>query len=211
MPRIKLTKDNLIEVIEVAVRVIKQGNAVIFPTDTLYALGVDAFNIDAVERFFALKKRAASKPVPLFVKDIQTAKALAFIDKKQEKILEKLWPGPFTFIFYKKNKVSLRISGGTQKVGLRIPDSPFARSLLNRFDSPVTASSANISGIEATTNLDEIIKQFSSYSVAPDLIIDAGSLKNFEPSTVVDMTSKEPKILRMNQTTLAKMQEIFDI
>lgn len=211
MARIKLTKYNLIEAVEKASQVFKNGNAVIFPTDTLYALGVDALNINAVERFFALKKRLPNKPVPLFVKDIQMAKELAFIDKKHEKILWKLWPGIFTFIFFKKNKISSRISGETEKVGLRIPDNFFAQALLNKFNSPITASSANISGMEATTDLDKIIKQFSMYSLTPDLIIDAGILKNIEPSTVVDMTSKEPKLLRINQTTLAKMQEIFDI
>lgn len=205
-----LTEENILEVVNEASGALERGHAIIYPTDTLYGLGVDAMNPDAVERFFNLKKRPSNKPLPLFVKDIEMARELAFIDKRQEEILKRLWPGPFTCILYKKQKVSLRLSAGTQKVGLRIADSQFCQMLLNKFGGAITSSSANISGEDATPNLDDIVKQFVQHSVTPDYIVDAGTLKDFQPSTVIDITGSEPIILRISQTTPAQLKKIFN-
>ena len=210
MERIKLTEENFSDAVKKASIALKQGYAIVFPTDTLYGLGVDALREDAVERLFYLKKRPANKPVPIFVKDIEMAKELAFIDARQEEILKKLWPGPFTAVLFKKNKISLRLTANTQKVGLRIPNSDFCRALIRDFGGPITGSSANVSGMESTGDIDEIFKQFKEHSTAPDLVIDAGDILSSEPSTILDITQKEPLILRVNQTTLKKMSEIFD-
>src|SRR3989344_4994196 len=210
MERIKLTEENFLDAVKKASTALKQGYAIVFPTDTLYGLGVDALREDAVERLFYLKKRPANKPVPIFVKDIEMAKELAFIDARQEEILKKLWPGPFTAVLFKKNKISLRLTANTQKVGLRIPNSDFCRALIRDFGGPITGSSANVSGMESTGDIDEIFKQFKEHSTAPDLVIDAGDILSSEPSTILDITQKEPLILRVNQTTLKKMSEIFD-
>jgi len=210
MERIKLTEENFSDAVKKASIALKQGYAIVFPTDTLYGLGVDALREDAVERLFYLKKRPANKPVPIFVKDIEMAKELAFIDARQEEILKKLWPGPFTAVLFKKNKISLRLTANTQKVGLRIPNSDFCRALIRDFGGPITCSSANVSGMESTGDIDEIFKQFKEHSTAPDLVIDAGDILSSEPSTILDITQKEPLILRVNQTTLKKMSEIFD-
>jgi len=210
MERIKLTEENFSDAVKKASIALKQGYAIVFPTDTLYGLGVDALREDAVERLFYLKKRPANKPVPIFVKDIEMAKELAFIDARQEEILKKLWPGPFTAVLFKKNKISLRLTANTQKVGLRIPNSDFCRALIREFGGPVTGSSANVSGMGSTGDSDKILQQFKEHSTAPDLVIDAGDILSSEPSTILDITQKEPLILRVNQTTLKKMSEIFD-
>jgi len=210
MERIKLTEENFLDTVKKASAALKQGYAVVFPTDTLYGLGVDALREDAIERLFYLKKRPANKPVPILVKDTEMAKELAFVDARQEEILKKLWPGAFTLVLFKKKNVSLRLSANTQKIGLRIPNNDFCRALLNEFNGPITSSSANVSGMKSTGNIDEILQQFKERSVLPDLVIDAGDISNSEPSTVLDITKKEPVILRMNQTTLAGMAEIFD-
>lgn len=209
MERVKLTEDNFLEVAHKAADVLRRGYAILFPTDTLYALGVDALNENAVEHFFALKQRPAEKPVPIFVRDLTMAKDLAFFDRKQEEIVQKLWPGPFTCLLYKRNKVSLRLTADTQKVGLRIPDNSFCSALLHAFGRPITGSSANISGIEPDENLDAIIEQFRAYSQVPELVIDTGPCEDAHPSTVIDLTGRQPKILRMKKTTLLKMQDIF--
>lgn len=211
MTRQILQDNNLTRLAEKAVDVLRTGNAIIFPTDTLYALGVDALNVDAIERFFALKKRPSNKPVPIFVKDIKMAHDVAFIDKRQEEILEKLWPGPFTCVLYKKNKISSRLVAGSQKIGLRIPNNKFCATFLEKFAGPITASSANISGMDSQDNIDEIIKQFKEYSITPDLIIDAGGLDNINSSTVIDITGKEPKILRINNSNVEKLKEVFNL
>lgn len=210
MIRKKLTDKNLLEIAQEAADYLKRGHAIIFPTDTLYALGVDALNESAIERFFALKRRPVNKPVPVFVRDIKMARELAFIDKRQEGILNKLWPGPVTFVLNKRDKVSLGLSALSDKIGLRVPDNKFCQALLNTFGRPITSSSANISGMEGGRDLDKILEQFKKKSMILEFIIDAGILAQSEASTVIDITGSQPKILRINQTTLPKLQSIFD-
>lgn len=208
--RVALTPDNTREVAIVAADFIRRGYAVVFPTDTIYGLAVNALDASSVDRFFGLKRRPASKPVPVFVRDIAMAKELAFIDARQEAILEKLWPGAFTLVLKKKDIISERLSAGTDTIGLRVPNHEFCRALLEEFGGPITASSANISGKEATTNPDEIIAQFKEYSMVPDFFVDAGVLENTTPSTVIDITSPRAKILRMSATTPSIMRSILD-
>ncbi|MEX0877375.1 MAG: L-threonylcarbamoyladenylate synthase [Candidatus Spechtbacterales bacterium] len=210
MIRIKLTEENLESVAKKAAEHIRQGEVVIFPTDTLYGLGVDALKTTSVEKLFALKKRPASKPVPVFVKNIEMAKEFAFIDKKKEAVLERLWPGPFTVVLDKKEDISDRLSAGTGKVGLRMPADNFCLELLRRFEGPITGSSANVSGMSSYSDIDAILRQFKEYSEEPAFVVDAGVLEEKEPSTVVDLTGAHPRILRMNQTTLKKLKEVFD-
>lgn len=211
MIRKTLTKDNIPQLAREATEMLGNGNAVVFPTDTLYGLGVDALNPEAVGRLFALKKRPADKPVPIFVKDLAMAKELAFIDKRQERILEKAWPGPFTFVLDKKEKVGERLAAGTQTVGLRIPDNKFCAALLNEANRPVTASSANVSGMQPSRDIDIIVEQFRKHSVTPDFIVDSGVLEKRNPSMVVDIRGEEPKILRMSEGTLEQLKQILDI
>ena len=210
MIRKKLTNKNIFELANEAADYLGRGYAIIFPTDTIYALGVDALNENAIKRFFALKRRPANKPVPVFVRDIKMVHELAFIDKHQEDILNKFWPGPVTFVLNKRDKVNTLLSAQSDKIGLRIPDNKFCQILLDTLGKPITSSSANISGMEAGRDLDKILKQFKEKSMIPEFIVDAGALVQSEPSTVIDITGPRPKILRINQTTLTKLQTIFD-
>ncbi|MDX1535543.1 MAG: L-threonylcarbamoyladenylate synthase [Candidatus Spechtbacterales bacterium] len=209
MTRQKLTKENVSELAEETANVLRRGYSAIIPTDTLYGLAVDALSVDSIAHFFSIKKRPKNKPVPLFVKDIEMAKRLAFIDKRQEEILTELWPGPFTFVLRKKDSVNSTLSAGTEKIGLRIPNHIFIQALLYKLGRPITGSSANISGMDPGGDLDGIIEQFKENSIVPEYIVDAGKIKSGDPSTVIDITSQEPKILRMNMTTLKKLNDIF--
>src|SRR3990167_860628 len=139
MIRKQLTNGKIPQLVKEAINYLERGYAIIFPTDTLYALGVDALNEDALKRFFSIKKRPAQKPVPVFVSDIQMAHALAFIDKRQEAILQKLWPGAFTVVLEKRQKVSSFLTAGTNKIGLRIPASDFVFHLVKKFGRPITS------------------------------------------------------------------------
>ena len=205
MSRIKLSEDNLKEAAQKAADILKKGEAIIFPTDTLYGLGVDAMDAGAIEYFFALKKRPAQKPVPVFVKDIEGAEELAHIDARQKDIIKKLWPGPYTFVLDKKKELSDKLTAGTDTIGLRSPDSEFCRHLLNEFGGPITASSANISGMEPYLDINKIIEQFEEHSKLPELVVDAGTLEPSEPSTVIDIREEEPTILRLNNSTKEKL------
>lgn len=184
--------------IEKVLAIFKKGGVIICPTDTVYGLVADAVNKKAVEKIFKIKKRDNKKAIPIFVKDIKAAKKLAFIDKKQEKILNKYWPGKFTFILERKQDCGLPkiLFGDKKTIALRIPDYKLVKDLLKKLKKPLTGTSANISGKPASTKIREVLKQFEKNKIKPDLIIDAGNLPKNRPSKVIDLTKGEPKVLR---------------
>lgn len=191
----KAGSKNLAEIIEKAIKSIKKGEVMVFPTDTVYGLVADATNKKAVEKIFRIKKRQFNKPIPIFVKDMRIAKKLALIDKNQERFLTKVWPGKTTAVL--KRKQGIKLYGVDKKtIGLRIPNYRFLNALLKKTSHPLTGTSANISGKPASTKIKEVLTQFSDKRHQPDLVLDAGNLKPSKPSTVVDLTGKRSKILR---------------
>ncbi len=181
--------------LKMALDSIEEGKVLVCPTDTVYGMICDATNRKAVERLFKIKKRKPAKPVPIFVKDIKTAKKLAYIDENQEKFLRKVWPGKITAVLNRKKEHKVY---GLDKntIGLRIPNYGLITELLKKTNKPLTGTSANISGKPASTKIKEIIKQFENQKFQPDLIIDAGNLPKSKPSKVVDITGEKTKILR---------------
>ena len=211
----KITKIDLSgdfnEAIQEAVAVLKLGGVIVYPTDTLYALGANAMEPQSIERIFKIKDRAREKPLPLAIKNIKWAKELSFIYKKEEKILNSVWPGAVTIVLPKRNIVPLEVTAGQPGVALRMPNHPFVEKLLGRFGYPITSTSANLSGEEAPRKISEIIEMFEGNYYKPDLIIDAGDLSQSEPSTILDLASDKPKILRVGPVkpeTLKKLLEI---
>jgi len=182
----KINKQNLDKVLKEAAKLIKNGQVLVCPTDTVYGLICDGTNKKAVRRLIKIKKRQNKKPIPIFVKDIKMAKKLASIDKVQEDFLKKVWPGKVTVVLKKKNRT----------IGLRIPNYKLINRLLSIIKTPLTGTSANISDKPASTKIKEVLKQFKSQKYQPDLILDAGDLPKSKPSTVIDLTVSPPKVLR---------------
>lgn len=205
-----LNKD-LNEVTREAIQVLSTGGTIIYPTDTLYGLGANALDQSAVERVFKIKNRSFSKPLPIIARNLKWVEELAFIDPNHKKFLEKVWPGKTTAILPKRDVLPLVLTAETRTIAIRIPDYPFLDFLLGKYGYPITSTSANISGQEPTNDINKIIELFEKERYKPDLIIDAGILKPSEPLTVVDLTSKHPKILRVGPSRpdqLLKMLEI---
>lgn len=194
---------------EAALALLK-GRAVVYPTDTLYGLGVNVFDTEAIRKVFAIKKRSDKKPLPVMVSSIAMAKAVAVIDKDRERILRNFWPGPFTFILKKKPLVSFLVTAGRNSIALRIPDHPFCESLIRDFEGPVTATSANISGEEPFYDPREIISRFLREEIQPDVFIDGGVLPEADPSTIIDLTSDNPRIVRINPTNKQNLLNILE-
>ena len=178
--------------------ILKNGGVAIFPTDTVYGFLADAGNKKAVEKIFKIKKRARSKPLPVFVKDIKAAKELAEITKDQEKILKKHWPGKYTFILKLKasKNLSKLVIGKNNTIGIRIPKYKFLNDLLKKINKPLAQTSVNISGKPEIKKIKEIIAKFADNKNKPDLIIDGGDLLKSKPSKIVDLTGIEKKVLR---------------
>lgn len=218
--------------IEEAARTLSTGGSIIYPTDTIYGLGVDATNAEAVKRLFKIKKRPKKKAIPIIVSDIKMARKVAYIDDKKARILKKLWSpasprlrrasnasadrsgdglGPVTVILQKKDILPDELTGGYDTVGVRIPDSKFARILVESLNLPITATSANISGEEPNIDLERIIERFNKESGKPDLVLDAGILPPSGPSTILDLSHGKPKIFRPGPVSKEQLLDILSI
>lgn len=197
MKIVSLTQSNQSEVIGEAVETLKKGGSIVYPTDTVYGLGVNPFDDFAIRRLYRIKKRPGDKPIPLIVKSIAMAKKLAYIDAEKGKILQSLWPGAVTVVLTKKSLVPADICARTKTAALRIPANDFCMALMRAFNGPITSTSANISGENHTNDPQEIAKRFKCELYKPDLLIDAGVLETTMPSTLLDLTPPKPKILRV--------------
>ncbi len=197
--QVDLNKDYR-EAIEAACRILRLGGTVVYPTDTVYGLGANACDHLATEQIFKVKNRPYHKPLPVIVRNLEWVEAVAFVDDRNKKVLQSIWPGTTTAILPKRDHLSSLVMAGGMTVGIRIPNFAFTDQLLGKFGYPLTATSANLSGEEATNDINKIIKRFENAKYRPSLIIDAGILPKSKPSTVLDLASDEPKILRVGPT-----------
>jgi len=179
------------EIIFKAINVLADGGVVLYPTDTVYGLGANIFDKKAVKRVFEIKKRSYLKPLSILVKDVETIDLVAKISMGQKNTIMEYLPGPYTFILDKRSIVPRIITSGTSYVGVRVPGNGLARRLAGIF--PITTTSANISDDEVLTNPPDILDQLDC---EVDLVIDVGDLGPAKSSTIVDLTSFKPKIIR---------------
>ena len=178
------------DLISEAIDIMAKGGVILYPTDTVYGLGANIFNNDAVQRIYEIKKRDPSKPLSVLVQDTESLKLIADLNRNSREIVNKWLPGPFTFILNKKKIVSPYVSASA-KVGVRIPDYKIARALASLF--PITTTSANITNECTLSNPQDILKQIGD---TVDLVIDVGDLDKAKPSTVIDLSSSKPTLVR---------------
>jgi L-threonylcarbamoyladenylate synthase len=169
---------------------------ILFPTDTLYGLGADAFSDEAVDKIYAIKGRDEKKPMHCIVADIEAAQQYAEVSDDARLLAQQFFPGALTLIMKKKSAVAGGIARGMTTLGIRVPKNDFCLTLARAYTRPFTATSANMSGHESPRSVDAILAQLGPLADAIDLIIDAGELTTVKPSTVVDLSSVEPYILR---------------
>lgn len=178
------------------VAILQRGGTFIYPTDTCYGLGGDARNPRVKTKIAKLKNRPADKKFSVVVKDILMAKEVGYINEKQEQILKRYLPGPFTFLVPNADYEILK----SNSIGLRIPDYPITQAIANSLNEPFITTSANISGGENPYScfmLDQgILNSKQDSQDLPDIIIDAGELPNVPASTIVDLTTEPYKIIR---------------
>lgn len=186
--------------LEQAVRVLKNGGIVAFPTETYYGLAVDPFCESAVNKLYKLKARKSDKPLLLLIEKREQLTSIAEIVPPQfVALMDKYWPGPLTLIFPAKPEVNSLITGNTGTVGVRISPHPVANSLLAIMQGPLTATSANISGREPAQTAADVAKIFGT---SIDLIIDGGQTSGGLCSTIVGLQGDHLSILRVGQVKL---------
>ena len=164
-----------------AVRVLSRDGLVVYPTETVYGLGADALSEDAVMRVYEAKNRPVGKPISIAVSDTEMLAAVAVVDDAARAFIERFLPGPVTVLLPAKSCLPAVLTGGTGLIGIRWPDHPVAIAIIARLDSPITATSANMSDDIAPTRPDEV-------SVPHDYLVDGGELSG-TPSTVVDLST----------------------
>jgi len=178
---------------------IRNGELVIFPTETVYGLAADALDESAVGRVFEAKGRMESQPLPVQVACVeQLARVAANVPEAAVKLARAFWPGPLTLVLEKAESSSDLVTGATGKVGVRVPDHPVALALLRELGTPIVASSANRSGEPPARNGEDAIRQLGG-SVA--VVLDSGESAIGVASTVVDVTVDPPVILRRGAIT----------
>lgn len=195
------------EKIKEAAEKIKSGGLVVMPTETVYGLGADGLNPDAINKIFQVKNRPNDNPLILHVgeKD-QVEKLVKSIPDSAKLLMDKLWPGPLTIIFEKSSLVPDEVTAGGPTVAIRMPDHKVARELINLSERPIAAPSANISGKPSPTNAIDVYQDLNG---KVDIILDGGVCDIGIESTVVDTTTKAPKIYRPGYYGLDTLRELI--
>ena len=186
-----------------AISSLSKGRIIVYPTDTLYGLGADIFNKEAVKQVFKIKNRPLSLPISIAVSCIEDLDKIAYVDNKIKKIIDIFLPGKLTIIIKKRKSVPSIITSGKENIAIRIPNNIKALQILSDF-GPLTCTSANIHGKATPTNINDIQMQFKDVDIS--VYINDGELKDMA-STIVDLTGKKPLILREGVIT---KKEIMD-
>jgi L-threonylcarbamoyladenylate synthase len=175
-----------------ALTVLREGGVVAFPTDTVYGIGVLVDDDGAIERLYRVKKRHDDKPIPVLVSAIKDVKQVALsMPSVARKLAAAFWPGPITLVIWRRDDLSTLLSA-EPTIGVRMPDQKVALSLLDAI-GPLAVTSANVSGMPNSCTAEAVLDNLGG---SIELILDGGETPGGIPSTVVDCTLEEPKILR---------------
>lgn len=192
-----------------AANTIKNGGLVLFPTETVYGIGADGLNEEAVKNIFIAKGRAQDNPLILHVSSIDMIKKLVLqVSDVEQKLIDNFFPGPLTIIFKKKKIVPNVITGGLDTVAIRMPENIIARDLIELSDTPIAAPSANISGKPSGTNIKDIFEELKN---KVDYIIDGGDTKIGVESTVIRVINNKIHILRPGKITKEDLKKYGDV
>lgn len=196
--------------IQTTTKMLKKAGLLVLPSDTVYALCVDATLQSAVDKLITFKKRAPGKPISIFVADIDQAQKIVSINHDQKKILQKLTPGPFTIVLPYKAGLAHGLASEKNTLGIRIVSDRFIQTLLARYKKPLTATSANLSGRPPHYSIGAFLHTLSDKKKKEiDLIVDRGTLSRNQPSTVIDLTSGDVQAVRKGDIVLGKKAGSF--
>jgi L-threonylcarbamoyladenylate synthase len=188
------------ESIQKAVSILNEGGLLIFPCETCYGLGCDATNPKALAKLLKYKKFRGSKPISIAVANRKMAEKYVEINEMADNLYKNYLPGPITVISMSKGDLVPPVVSVQGAVGVRVPDYPFLIEVISAFGKPITATSANMSYKSAPYNIDQLLKDLPKKSEElVDLILDAGTLPQNPPSTVLDTTMNQLSVLRQGK------------
>ncbi|RCK76622.1 MAG: TsaC protein (YrdC domain) required for threonylcarbamoyladenosine t(6)A37 modification in tRNA [Ignavibacteriae bacterium] len=194
-------------IIHIAAEILKIGGLVAFPTETVYGLGADAFNPDAVRRVFEAKNRPQDNPLIVHISDYnQLMEITDFIPEVGKIITNAFWPGPLTIVVKASKFIPTVVTGGMETVAVRMPKNKVALKLIDSLGKPIVGPSANLSGKPSPTTAEHVYQDLNGKI---DLILDAGPTEIGVESTVVDITVQPPLILRFGGLTREKIEQLI--
>ena len=195
------------EELKTPAKIIKEGGIVIFPTETVYGIGTNGLDKEAIKKLYEVKQRPLNKPISLLVSNIEMVEQVAQnISKLEYKIMQNFFPGPLTIILEKKDIVPDILTANTKTVGIRMPSGEIAKKLIEYAGVPIATPSANISGKPSGTNIKDIQKDFDG---KVDCFIDNGESKLGIPSTIVRVINNEVHILRQGSISMEQIKAIY--
>ncbi len=190
-------------VIAEASSILGAGGVVAYPTETFYGLGADGQIEDAIKKIFVIKGRNFKNPISVIIGNAKDVRGLVEeIPKFALHLMETFWPGALTIIFKASPDVSPLLTAGTGKIGIRLSSHPVATALANRLGHPITATSANLSGKHECTSADEVIQGIGDQI---DAVVDGGETLGGLGSTIIDVTTDPPAILREGSIPMHKL------
>jgi len=179
------------EGIRKSVEIIENGGVIIFPTDTVYGIGCNPYDANAVKKIYEIKSREKIKSLPVLASSIQIVKQISIIDEFTENIIKKYWPGPLTLILKLKDKNLKKSLNLEDKIAVRIPNSECTLKLLNKCNLLV-GTSANVSGDSSFTDPQECMKNVRNY----DVFVDGGTITSKGESTIIEIENEKIRIIR---------------
>jgi len=193
-----------LENVEAAAEIVRGGGLIVYPTDTVYGLGCDPFNVDAVERLVKVKG-ARDRPLPILASSLNHVVRVADLSQQARRVAERFWPGPLTLVLPKKLLPDFT-TFGFSTVGVRIPNHPTALKLIELSGGLLVGTSANRSGMAPPLTANAAYEQLND---EVDAILDGGVSELGKSSTVVDLTSEEPKVLRKGSERIKGILEFL--
>lgn len=187
--------------------IFKRGELIVYPTETLYALGANPFDKKALDRLFEVKRRPKELPISVAVADIEMMKSMAEINKLAEKVYNNFLPGPLTLLLKKKASIPDKLTAGDDRIGIRVPKHPAALKVIDLV-GPITATSANLHGYPEPRNMNIALEQLGENVT---LYLDCGECEYQCESTIVDVSGSIVKIIRKGVISDKEILAITDL
>jgi len=211
MEVLQLANETIGECVTRAAEVLRAGGVILYPTDTLYGLGADAFSNAAFQKVCEIKDRDERRPIHAVFENLATVEMYAEVSPLGRRLAQAFLPGPLTLVFKKKPSVTTGIGRNLSTIGVRIPRNKFCIALAHEFGKPYTTTSANMSGAEPPATFEGIVRQLGGNTQLIDLAIEGSALPSYLRSTVVDVRDEQPFVLREGAISAAEIEKVAKV
>jgi len=197
---------DLIRQIEYAANLIKKGEIVAFPTETVYGIGADVSKVSAIEKIYSIKKRPQNNPLIVHISNLKQLENLVYnYGDKEQILIDQFWPGPLTILFKKNELVPDIVTAGSEYVAIRMPSNQISLDLINKSNTPIVAPSANPSGKPSSTHHNHVKHYFADGLFC----IEGGKTNIGLESTVISLNESKPSILRLGVITKSDLEQVL--